>query len=92
VLPFGLKNAGATYQRLMNKVLASMLGRNVQAYVDDMIVTSLEKSQHVADLEELFVTVPFHPRALTKVKVNVGAKVNIWWDHTKGPKERKSTE
>ena len=44
-MPFGLKNAGATYQRLMDKVLAPMLGRNVQAYVDDMVVTSLEKKQ-----------------------------------------------
>ena len=40
VMSFGLKNAGATYQRLMDKVLAPMLGRNVQAYVDDMVVTS----------------------------------------------------
>jgi len=57
VIPFGLKNAGATYQRLMDKVLAPMLGMNVQAYVDDMVVTSLEKSKHVADLEELFITI-----------------------------------
>ena len=34
-----------------------MLGRNVQAYVDDMVVTSPEKSKHVADLEELFTTI-----------------------------------
>jgi len=49
-MSFGLKNAGATYQRLMHKVLAPMLGRNVQAYVDDMVVTSHERGRHVADL------------------------------------------
>jgi len=43
VMPFGLKNAGATYQRLMDRVLAPMLGRNVQACVDDMVVTSQQK-------------------------------------------------
>ena len=53
VMSFGLKNAGATYQRLVDKVLAPMLGRNVQAYVDDMVVTSHERGHHAADLEEL---------------------------------------
>ena len=57
VMPFGLKNAGATYQRLMDKVLAPMLGRNVQAYIDDMVVTSHERVQHTANLEELFATI-----------------------------------
>jgi len=57
VMPFGLKNAGATYQRLMDKVLAPMLGRNVQAYVDDMVVTSQERRRHTSDLEELFGTI-----------------------------------
>jgi len=56
VMPFGLKNAGATYQRLMDRVLASMLGRNVQTFVDDMVVSSQQREQHVADLEELFTT------------------------------------
>jgi len=64
-MPFGLKNAGATYQRLMDKVLAPMLGRNVEAYVDDMVVTSRERSGHVADLEELFTTI-----ARYKLKLN----------------------
>ncbi|XP_050290553.1 uncharacterized protein LOC126728834 [Quercus robur] len=40
VMPFGLKNAGATYQRLMNKMFAHQIGRNVQVYVDDMLVKS----------------------------------------------------
>ena len=52
-MPFGLKYVGATYQCL----IARMLGRNVQAYMDDMVVTSEEERQHVADLEELFETV-----------------------------------
>jgi len=41
----------------MDRVLAPMLGRNVQAYVDDMVITSKEKKQHVTDLEELFETI-----------------------------------
>ena len=56
-MPFGLKNAGATYQRLMDRVVAPMLGRNVQAYVDDMVVTSQQREQHVTDLEELFTII-----------------------------------
>ena len=38
VIPFGLKNAGVTYQRLMNKIFANQIRRNVQVYVDDMLV------------------------------------------------------
>jgi len=57
VMPFGLKNARATYQRLMDRVLVPMLGWNVQAYVDDMVVTSQQREQHVADLEKLFTTI-----------------------------------
>ena len=40
VIPFGLKNAGTTYQRLMNKMFARQIGRNVQVYMDDMLVKS----------------------------------------------------
>jgi len=57
VMPFGLKNAGSTYQRLMDKVLAPMLGKNVQAYVDDMVVTSRDRRRHTTDLEKLFATI-----------------------------------
>ena len=74
VMPFGLKNAGATYQRLMDRVLAPMLGRNVQAYVDDMVVTSPEKSKHVADLEELFATIAKFRLKLNPEKCIFGVK------------------
>lgn len=40
VMPFGLKNAGATYQRLVNRIFVSQIGRNVEVHVDDMIVKS----------------------------------------------------
>ena len=40
VMPFGLKNAGATYQQLVTQVFKPQLGRNMKAYVDDMIVKS----------------------------------------------------
>ncbi|XP_068466368.1 uncharacterized protein [Phaseolus vulgaris] len=67
-------NAGATYQRLMDKVLAPILGRNVQAYVDDMVVTSLGKNQHIADLEELFVTITKYKLKLNPEKCIFGVE------------------
>jgi len=73
-MSFGLKNAGATYQRLMDKVLAPMLGRNVQAYMDDMVVTSQERGQHAADLEELFATIAKYRLKLNPEKCVFGVE------------------
>ena len=56
VMPFGLKNAGVTYQRLMNKMFAHQIGRNVQVYVDDMLVKSLHEEDHLDNLRETFDT------------------------------------
>ena len=56
VMSFGLKNAGATYQRLMNKMFARQIGRNVEIYVDDMQVKSLRKDEHLNNLQETFDT------------------------------------
>jgi len=74
VMPFWLKTAGATYQRLMDKVLAHMLGRNVQAYLDDMVVTSHERGQHAADLEELFATISKYRLKLNPEKCVFGVE------------------
>ena len=54
MMSFGLKNAGATYQRLMNKMFTHQIGRNVQVYVDDMLVKSLHENDHLDDLRETF--------------------------------------
>uniref|UniRef100_A0A2N9IZI8 Uncharacterized protein n=1 Tax=Fagus sylvatica TaxID=28930 RepID=A0A2N9IZI8_FAGSY len=54
VMPFGLKNAGATYQRLVNKMFHDQIGRNVEVYVDDMLVKSKKDDDHLADLKETF--------------------------------------
>jgi len=57
VMPFGLKNAGATYQRLMDKVFKKQIGKNMEVYVDDMIVKSGEVEKHLEDLEEVFARI-----------------------------------
>jgi hypothetical protein len=54
VMTFGLKNAGATYQRAMNFIFHELLGNTVQVYIDDIMVKSAEFSSHVADLCKAF--------------------------------------
>ena len=56
VMPFGLKNARATYQRLVNQMFKKQIGRNVEVYVDDMLVKSREEEDHLDDLRETFNT------------------------------------
>ncbi|KAK4381618.1 hypothetical protein Sango_2950600 [Sesamum angolense] len=53
-MPSGLKNAGATYQRLVDKIFRPQLCRNLEVYVDDMLVRSKEACNHLEDLEETF--------------------------------------
>ena len=51
-MPFGLKNADATYQRLMNKMFAHQIGKNVEVYMDDMLVKSIWEDNYLNDLQE----------------------------------------
>jgi len=74
VMSFGLKNAGATYRRLMDNVLVPMLGRNVQAYVDDMVVTSRNRRRHTIDMEELFATISKYRLKLNPEKCVFGVE------------------
>ncbi|KAM1815098.1 hypothetical protein ACFX11_028685 [Malus domestica] len=54
VMPFGLKNAGATYQRAMQKIFNDMLHKNVECYVDDVVVKTKKRLDHLKDLRIVF--------------------------------------
>ena len=56
VMPFELKNAGTTYQRLVNKMFSKWIERNMEVYVDDMLVKSKEELTHLDELKETFAT------------------------------------
>jgi hypothetical protein len=53
-MTFGLKNAGATYQKAIQKCLKSQIGKNIEAYVDDVVVKTTEEDQLITDLTETF--------------------------------------
>ena len=50
-MPFGLKNAGATYQRLVTKMFRPLLGKTMEVYIDDMLVKSKERLDHAEHLQ-----------------------------------------
>ena len=67
-MPFGLKNAGVTYQRLMNKMFAQQIRRNVEVYVDDMPMKSSQEDEHLSDLQETFDTLWMYKMKLNPSK------------------------
>jgi len=73
-IPFGIKNARATYQWIMDRVLAPILGQKVQTYVDDMVVTTQQREQHATDMEELFTTIAKYRLKLNPEKCVFGVE------------------
>ena len=71
-MPFGLKNAGATYQRLVNKMFNKEIGGNMEVYVDDILVKSKEELAHLDDLKETFVTLKQYQMKLNPSKCVFG--------------------
>jgi hypothetical protein len=67
-MSFGIKNARATYQRLVNKIFRDQIGRNVEVYVDDMLIKSARTASHIADLRETFKTLRDHKMKLNSAK------------------------
>lgn len=74
VMPFGLKNVGATYQRLMDKVFIDQIGKNLEVYVDDMVMKSDDPEQHPTDLEDIFSQLGKHNMRLNPEKCSFGVQ------------------
>ncbi|KAK0583982.1 hypothetical protein LWI29_005940 [Acer saccharum] len=72
VMPFGLKNAGATYQRLVNKMFARQIGKNMEVYVDDMLTKSFTVDKHADDLRETFEVLTRYGMKLNPAKCVFG--------------------
>ena len=84
VMPFGLKNARATYQRLVNKMFSKQIGKNMEVYVDDMLVKSKEELTHLDDLKEKFATLRQYQIKLNPSKCIFGVASSVR-DRAPGP-------
>ena len=72
VMLFGLKNAGSTYQRMMTRMFESQLDKNIEIYVDDMVVKSKVVSEHLEDLGGTFNVLRRHKLRLNVSKCSFG--------------------
>jgi hypothetical protein len=75
VMPFGLKNAAATYQRMMDKVFDWMRGKEVEVYIDDMIVKTKEGEDLTEDLEIVLQRLRWYNLRLNPLKCTFGMEV-----------------
>ena len=72
VMPFGLKNVGSTYQRMMTRMFEPQLGKNIEIYVDDMVVKCKVVSEHLGDLGNTFNVLRKHKMHLNASKCSFG--------------------
>ena len=68
MIPFRLKNAGFTYQRMMTRMCESQLGKNIKVYIDDMVVKSKVVAKHLRDLGDIFEVLRKHKLRLNASK------------------------
>ncbi|KAI3829139.1 hypothetical protein L1987_03255 [Smallanthus sonchifolius] len=73
-MPFGLKNAGATYQRLMDKVFEPQNGKNLEIYVDDLVIKSHDETNLLADIAETFLSLKESQIMLNPGKCSFGVE------------------
>ena len=72
VMTFGLKNAGATYKRMITRMFEPQLGKNIEIYIDNMLVKSKVESDHVNDLENIFDILRTYKLLLNTSKCSFG--------------------
>ncbi|PKA63735.1 putative mitochondrial protein [Apostasia shenzhenica] len=80
-MPFGLKNAGATYQRMIDTVFKNQRGRNIEAYVDDVLIKSKCVKQHLEDLRETLDTCRTYNIKLNPLKSIFGSSYGKFLGH-----------
>ena len=68
MMPFGLKNAGATYQRMMTRMFRDKIGWTVEVYIDDMVVKRKREPQHINDIKRVFEVLRQHKLCLNADK------------------------
>jgi hypothetical protein len=71
-MPFGLKNAGATFMRMIQKCLQKQISQNMEAYMDDIVVKSMKSSDLLADIAETFASLRQYDIKLNLVKCTFG--------------------
>ncbi|XP_057452841.1 uncharacterized protein LOC130744695 [Lotus japonicus] len=74
MLPFGLKNAVATYQRMMTRIFGDLMGKSVEVYIDDIIVKTPKGGDHAADLAVVFEQLKKHNMRLNPDKCTFGVR------------------
>ena len=72
LMSFGLKNVGSTYQRMMTRMFESQLAKNIEIYVNDMVVKSKVVSEHLGDLGNIFDVLRRHKLCLNASKCSFG--------------------
>ncbi|GKD91793.1 reverse transcriptase domain-containing protein [Tanacetum coccineum] len=80
-MPFGLKNAGATYQRLMGKAYDRQIGGNLEVYVDDLVIKSHSEKEVIRNIEEMFRTLRKINMKLNPKKCTFGATEGMFLRH-----------
>ena len=80
-MPFGLKNVGATYQRGATTLFHDMMHRDVEVYVDDMIVKSRDRADHLAALQRFFERIKKFRLRLNPKKYTFGVTSRILLGH-----------